>query len=58
MGGIDRTSNDGKEAIVNRALDCSTYPGLKLVHYVFGEINNGGLKHNSLYLWLVLPSGG
>ncbi len=25
---------------------------------VFGKINYGGLKHNSLYLWLVLPSGG
>jgi hypothetical protein len=28
------------------------------VHSVFGEINYGGLKHNSLYLGLVLPSGG
>jgi hypothetical protein len=28
------------------------------VHYVFGKINYGGLKHNSLYLGLVLPSGG
>ncbi len=25
---------------------------------VFGKINYGGLKHNSLYLGLVLPSGG
>jgi hypothetical protein len=25
---------------------------------VFGKINYGGLKHNSLYLDLVLPSGG
>ncbi len=24
----------------------------------FGKINYGGLKHNSLYLGLVLPSGG
>jgi hypothetical protein len=24
---------------------------------VFGKINYGGLKHNSLYLGLVLPSG-
>jgi hypothetical protein len=29
-----------------------------LVHYVFGKINYGGLKHNSLYLGLILPSGG
>jgi hypothetical protein len=28
------------------------------VHSVFGKINYGGLKHNSLYLALVLPSGG
>jgi hypothetical protein len=28
------------------------------LHYVFGKINYGGLKHNSLYLGLVLPSGG
>jgi hypothetical protein len=49
---------NGKEANVNRALDGSTYPGLKLVHYVFGKINYGGLKHNSLYLGLALPSGG
>jgi hypothetical protein len=29
------------------------------VHSVFGNINYGGfLKHNSLYLGLVLPSGG
>ncbi len=49
---------NGKESTVNRALDGSTYPGLKLVHYVFGKINYGGLKHNSLYLGLVLPSGG
>jgi hypothetical protein len=28
------------------------------VHSVFGKINYGGLKHNSLYLGLVLPSGG
>jgi hypothetical protein len=26
--------------------------------YVFGKINYGGLKHNSLYLGLVLPFGG
>jgi hypothetical protein len=39
-------------------IDGSTYPSKKLVHSVFGEINNGGLKHNSLYLGLVLPSGG
>jgi hypothetical protein len=25
---------------------------------VFGKINYGSLKHNSLYLGLVLPSGG
>ncbi len=28
-------------------------PGLKQVHSVFGNINYGGLKHNSLYLGLV-----
>jgi len=28
------------------------------MQYVFGKINYGGLKHNSLYLGLVLPSGG
>ena len=27
------------------------------MHSVFGKINYGGLKHNSLYLGLVLPSG-
>jgi hypothetical protein len=27
------------------------------VHPVFGKTNYGGLKHNSLYLGLVLPSG-
>jgi hypothetical protein len=26
------------------------------VHSVFGKINYGGLKHNSLYMGLVLPS--
>jgi hypothetical protein len=51
-------SNKGKEATINRALDGSTYPGQKLVHSVLGNINYGGLKHNSLYLGLVLPSGG
>jgi hypothetical protein len=50
--------SNGKEATLNRALDGSTYPSQKLVHYVFGKINYGGLKHNSLYLGLVLPSGG
>jgi hypothetical protein len=49
---------NGKEATANIALDGSTYPGLKLVHSVFGKINYGGLKHNSLYSGLVLPSGG
>jgi hypothetical protein len=47
-----------KEATINRALDGRTYFGEKLVHSVFGKINYGGLKHNSLYLGLVLPSGG
>jgi hypothetical protein len=28
------------------------------VHFVFGKIYHGGLKHNSLYLGLVLQSGG
>jgi len=28
------------------------------VHSVFGKINYGCLKHNRLYLGLVLPSGG
>jgi hypothetical protein len=51
-------SSNGKEATVNRALDDSTYPGQMLVHSVFGKINYGGLKHISLYLGLVLPSGG
>ena len=27
------------------------------MHSVFGKINYGGLKHNSLYLGLVQPSG-
>ncbi len=27
------------------------------MHYVLGKIIYGGLKHNSLYLGLVLPSG-
>ncbi len=49
---------NGKEATIIRALDGSTYPSYKLVHSVFGKINYGGLKHNSLYLGLVLPSGG
>ncbi len=49
---------NGKEATINRVLDGSTYPSKKLVHYVFGKINYGGLKRNSLYLGLVLPSGG
>ncbi len=31
---------------------------LKVMHSVFGKINCGGLKHNSLSLGLVLPSGG
>ncbi len=46
-----------KKATVNRMLDGSTYPSEKLVHSVFGKINFGGLKHNSLYLGLILPSG-
>jgi hypothetical protein len=50
--------NNGKEATVDRVLDGSTYPCEKAVHSVFGKINYGGLKHNSLYLGLVLPSGG
>ena len=49
---------NGKEATVNRALDGSMYPIQKLVHSVFDKINYGGLKPNSLYLGLVLPSGG
>jgi hypothetical protein len=49
---------NGKEANVNRVLDGSTYPGQKLVYSVFGKINYGGLKHNSLYLGLVLSSSG
>jgi hypothetical protein len=53
----DEVSN-GKEATIYRALDGSMYPGKKLVHSVFGKINYGSLKHNSLYLVLVLPSGG
>ena len=51
-------STNGMEAAVNRALVGSTYCSLKLVHSVFGKLNYGGLKHNSLYLGLVLPSGG
>ncbi len=39
-------------------LDGGTYPSLKLAHSVFGKINYGGLKHNSLFLGLVLTSGG
>jgi hypothetical protein len=50
--------DNGKEATVNRALDGSTYPCKNLVHSVFGKMNYGGLKHNSLYLGLVLPSYG
>jgi hypothetical protein len=30
---------------------------VKRCNSVFGKINYGGLKHNSLYLGLVLPSG-
>jgi hypothetical protein len=44
-------TQNGKETTVNRALDAR-------VHSVFGKINHGGLKHNSLYMGLVLPSGG
>jgi hypothetical protein len=51
-------AHNGKEATVNRALDGNTYPSYKLVHSVFSKINYGGLKHNSLYLGLVLPSSG
>ncbi len=47
-----------KEANVNRALDGSTYPSQMLVYSVFSKINYGGFKHNSLYLGLVLSSGG
>jgi hypothetical protein len=46
--------NNGKEATVNRALDSSMYPSKKLGHSVFGNTNYDGLKHNSLYLGLVL----
>jgi hypothetical protein len=49
---------NGKEATINRGLNGSSYSGLKLVHSIFGKINYGGLKHNSLYLGLVLRSGG
>ncbi len=49
---------NGKEADVNRVLNGSMHPGKKLVHSIFGKINYGGLKHNILYLGLVLPSGG
>jgi hypothetical protein len=47
---------NGKEATINRALDGSTASAF--VHSVFCTINYGCLKHNSLYLRLVLPSGG
>ncbi len=47
-----------KMASINRAPDGSTYPGKKQVHSVFGKINYGDLKHNSLYLDLIPPSGG
>ncbi len=50
--------SNGKEATVNRVLDGSMYPSQMLVHSVFGKIHYGGLKHDSLYLELVLPSGG
>jgi hypothetical protein len=49
---------NGKEATVNRVLDGSMYPGKKLMHSVLGKIYYGSLKHNSLKLGLVLPSGG
>jgi hypothetical protein len=49
---------NGKEATVNRVLNGSTYLSEKLVHSVFGKINYGGLKHNSLYLGLVQICGG
>jgi hypothetical protein len=58
LKGLEANRGNGKEATVNRALDGSKYPGLKLVHSVFGNINYGGLKHNSLYLRLALPSSG
>jgi hypothetical protein len=47
-----------EETTVNRALDGGMYPSYKLMHSAFCKINYGGLKHNSLYLGLVLPSGG
>ncbi len=47
-----------KEATINRALDGSTYPCLKPEHSILGIIYYGGLKHNSLYFGLVLPSVG
>jgi hypothetical protein len=53
-----KTLTNGKKATVSRELDGITYPSQKLVHSVFGKINYGGLKHNSLYLGLVVPSGG
>jgi hypothetical protein len=31
---------------------------LKASAFCIGKINYGGLKHNSLYLGLVLPTGG
>ncbi len=58
LKGLEANRDNGKEATVNRALDGSTYPGLKLVHSVFGKINYAGIKHNCLYLGLVLPSSG
>jgi hypothetical protein len=55
---LSETIFNGMEATVNRALDGSTYTSLKLMHSVFDKINYGGLKHNSLYLGLVMPCGG
>jgi len=38
-GPMNTYITNGKEATVNKALDGSTYPGLKLVHSVFSKIN-------------------
>ncbi len=40
---------NGKTATLNRTLDGSTYPGIKLLRSLIGKIYYGGLKRNSLY---------
>jgi hypothetical protein len=49
---------NGKESTVNKALGGSTYPGLKLVRSSLCKFFLVVMKHSTLFLGLVLPSGG